>query len=88
MFGLGLSTNLLAQGETLHWYFGNEAGINFHNDGNVSSDINGRLNSFEGCTTISDPAGNLLFYTDGLTVYNQDHGMMENGNNLLGDSCE
>ncbi len=86
MLGLGLSTQLWGQGETSNWYFGNGAGITFNNDGSVRAVTDGKLNTFEGCTTISDPAGDLLFYTDGITVYNQDHQVMENGNNLLGDS--
>ncbi|MBT8184232.1 MAG: T9SS type B sorting domain-containing protein, partial [Eudoraea sp.] len=40
---------------------------------------------FEGCATISDTFGNLLFYTDGLTVYNSNHEIMENGEGLYGD---
>ncbi|VAW11443.1 hypothetical protein MNBD_BACTEROID03-1338 [hydrothermal vent metagenome] len=74
------------RGETSNWCFGNGAGTTFNDDGTVSANTNGRLNTFEGCTTISDPAGDLLFYTDGITVYNQDHVVMENGNGLFGDS--
>lgn len=75
----------IGQGETSNWYFGNGAGITFNNDGSINSVTDGQLKTFEGCATISDSFGNLLFYTDGIIVYNQDHVVMENGNGLFGD---
>jgi len=42
------------------------------------------MSTVEGCATISDTAGNLLFYTNGLTVWNKNHQVMENGSGLLG----
>ncbi len=80
-----LPTLLLSQSEASNWYFGNGAGITFNDDGSVTSKNDGQLNTFEGCATISDPDGQLLFYTDGIVVYNQDHEVMQNGNNLNGD---
>jgi len=74
-----------SQGETANWYFGNGAGLHFNNDGSVSVLTDGRLNTLEGCTTISDNEGDLLFYTDGITVYNRNHSIMENGTRLYGD---
>jgi gliding motility-associated-like protein len=44
------------------------------------------LNTFEGCATISDNNGDLLFYTDGMVVYNKNHVLMPNGSGLLGHS--
>ncbi|MCF6295552.1 MAG: T9SS type B sorting domain-containing protein, partial [Flavobacteriaceae bacterium] len=38
------------------------------------------------CSTISDANGNLLFYSDGTTVWNRNHQVMPNGNGLFGDS--
>ena len=38
----------------------------------------------EGCATICDSVGELLFYTDGTKVYNKNHGIMPNGTGLLG----
>lgn len=75
----------VSQGETSNWYFGNGAGITFNNDGSVNAVTDGQLDTFEGCATISDSFGGLLFYTDGIVVYNQDHVVMENGNGLFGD---
>ncbi len=74
-----------AQGEADNWYFGNGAGIKFNSNGTITTLTNGQLNTFEGCATISDADGNLLFYTDGITVYNRQHAVMQNGNGLFGD---
>jgi gliding motility-associated-like protein len=73
-----------AQKEASHWFFGENAGLDF-TSGSPVADTNGSLNTLEGCTTISDVAGNLLFYTDGTTVWNQNHVVMPTGNGLFGD---
>lgn len=80
-----------SQKEANNWYFGENAGIQFNNDGSTSTLSNGNLNTTEGCAAISDSDGNLLFYTDGITVWNKRHQIMPNangfiGNGLLGDS--
>lgn len=74
-----------AQGEANNWYFGFNAGVTFNN-GAPQALTNGSLRTVEGCATISDAAGNLLFYTDGITVYNRNHQAMPNGTGLQGDS--
>src|SRR5690606_27030283 len=75
-----------AQEEASNWYFGENAGISFSSvDGSITNLNNGQLDTKEGCSSISDNNGNLLFYTDGTTVYNKNHTVMNNGNNLLGD---
>lgn len=76
---------LLGQGETSNWYFGNNAGIRFNNNGSVTQLNDGQLNTFEGCATISDSFGDLLFYTDGIRVYDRNHNLMQNGAGLHGD---
>jgi len=80
-----------AQGEADNWYFGSKAGIKFVRDanGNVTGTqalTDGELNTYEGCSTISDRDGNLLFYTDGTTVWNKNHQSMPNGTGLSGHS--
>ena len=86
LLGLLCPIYMFGQGETSNWYFGNGAGIKFNNDGTVSTVKKSKLSTFEGCATISDAVGNLLFYTDGVTVYNGEHEIMENGEGLYGDS--
>lgn len=66
------------------WYFGENAGLNF-NTNPPTALTNGQLNTREGCSSICDKNGNLLFYTDGVTVYNRNHQIMPNGNGLSGD---
>lgn len=79
------SYTLFGQGETANWYFGNSAGVRFNNDGTVTALSNGRINTFEGCASISDASGNLLLYTDGIRVFNRNHTIMQNGAGLYGD---
>ena len=73
-----------AQNEGNIWYFGYGAGLDF-NSGSPVALIDGMLNTSEGCATISDNSGDLLFYTDGMTVYNRNHIQMPNGFGLLGN---
>lgn len=77
---------LQAQNEAANWYFGDNAGIQFNTNTNaVTALTDGQLATDEGCTSISNSAGDLLFYTDGITVYNKNHNVMLNGNNLDGN---
>ncbi|RPD95983.1 PKD domain-containing protein [Aureibaculum marinum] len=85
IFFLFLSLTSFAQKEASRWYFGDNAGLNF-NSGVPVVDTNGALSTTEGCATISDIGGNLLFYTDGRTVWNKNHQKMPSGKGLLGDS--
>lgn len=71
-------------GPNSNWYFGSNAGITF-NSGSPVALTNGALLTTEGVATISDNSGNLLFYTNGVTVWNRNHVIMTNGNGLLGD---
>lgn len=83
---LFFSTNLIGQipGPSTNWYFGNGAGITF-NSGLPIALTNGALSTIEGVATISDINGNLLFYTNGVTVYNRVHNVMVNGTGLAGN---
>jgi len=74
-----------AQLESAHWYFGFNAGIDFNSGSAVPDDL-GQLLTGEGCATISDANGNLLFYTDGTVVYDRNHMLMPNGTGLKGNS--
>jgi len=65
------------------WYFGQGAGIDW-SSGSPVGVSNGQTNSYEGASSISDLNGNLLFYSDGNTIWNKNHVPMQGGNNLLG----
>ena len=74
-----------AQKEGNTWYFGVNAGLDFNGGAPVAL-IDGALITNEGCAAISDGMGNLLFYTDGDTVWNKNHIPMPNGFGLMGHS--
>lgn len=79
-----LPLTLSAQNEGNNWFFGNNAGVTF-NGGSPVSINGGQINTVEGCSAISDTQGNLLFYSDGITVWNKEHNPMPNGFGLAGD---
>lgn len=65
-----LSTfNSFAQNEKNHWFFGQNAHIDFNSGTPVVG--SGGLFTGEGCATASDKNGRLLFYTDGIIVYDR-----------------
>ena len=66
------------------WYFGTNAGIDF-NYGVPHALEDGAMVTGEGCATACDEDGNLLFYTDGQTVWDKQHSIMPNGTGLMGN---
>ncbi len=83
---LFITLNLFAQNETFNWYFGNKSAINFNTpDGEPKVVDNVNFYSFEGCASISDSNGNLLFYTNGSLIYNNKGNVINNNNKMLGD---
>jgi gliding motility-associated-like protein len=84
-FVLFLIGNANAQKEANIWYFGNRAGIDFNGAVPVAL-TDGEMNTWEGCASIADANGNLLFYTDGVSVWNKNHLKMPNGTGLMGHS--
>lgn len=76
---------VFSQQQASNWYFGENAGIQFAEDGTITALDDGQLNTVEGCSSISDNNGNLLFYTEGTVVYNRNHRVMPNGSGLFGD---
>jgi PKD repeat protein len=65
------------------WYFGQNAGVDF-TSGSPLVLTNGQAITLEGTSSIADSAGSLLFYSDGITVYNKNHQQMVNGFGLNG----
>ncbi|MGB1207027.1 MAG: gliding motility-associated C-terminal domain-containing protein [Chitinophagales bacterium] len=74
---------IFAQKEGNIWHFGDNAGLDF-NSGTPIALTNGALSTTEGCASISDSNGNLLFYTEGTRVWNRNHQVMFNGYGLDG----
>jgi len=72
-----------AQHQLDNWYFGDHAGLSFVSGSPVAL-IDGQTNTVEGTSSMSDSLGNLLFYTDGVKVWDKNHVVMINGTGLHG----
>lgn len=77
--------NALSNNNSKYWYFGNQAAMVFESSGPVAL-TNSAMNQVEGVAAMSDANGNLLFYTDGITIYNRNHQVMVNGSGLTSNS--
>ncbi|HYV90620.1 MAG TPA: PKD domain-containing protein [Chitinophagales bacterium] len=77
-------STVFAQKQTWQWYFGYNASMEFSTGVPVVTN-NSAMSQWEGCASIADADGDLLFYTDGLSVWNKNHTVMPNGTGLLGD---
>lgn len=84
VFALALltATTSYAQNYTVNWYFGVNAAINFA--GGIATPFTGALNTNEGCSVASDSAGAIMFYTNGITIWDKSDAIMPNGDSLLG----
>ena len=65
------------------WYCGQYVGLDF-NYSPPKALTNGSIISNGGNATICNSNGQLLFYTDGITVYNAQHKVLKNGTGLKG----
>lgn len=74
----------IGQNQNNQWRFGRSGGINFNSSPPVF--VSGSsIATGEGSASVADPVtGNLLFYTDGVTVWNAQNTIMPNGSNLRG----
>jgi WD40 repeat protein len=77
--------NCFSQLENNIWYFGANAGLDFSTNPPLLL-TNGQLSTGEGCATVSSANGSLLFYSDGVRLWDRSHNIMPNGNSLLGHS--
>jgi gliding motility-associated-like protein len=80
LFFLLACNSLNAQNQANIWYFGynGETGLDFNN--NPPTILrNGKISTAEGTAVMADSSGNLLFYTDGITVYDRNHNIIETG---------
>lgn len=82
-----LSYNVLGQKQNDNWFFGKYIGINFNPLApNGYNFITGsQMEALASSAVMSDPTtGQLLFYTDGRTIWNKNHVVMSNGSGLRG----
>ncbi len=88
---LFLGVNVCAQ-HAGNWYFPENVGVKIDEDvrsltgGKVATAVpaNVQIRPTEGAACISDSKGDLLFYTDGVTIWNRNHMPMKAGQNLKG----
>ncbi|MGB5361965.1 MAG: hypothetical protein WBN17_01535 [Aureibaculum sp.] len=85
---IGFSLGTYAQLQNSHWYFGDKAGLKFNKETLTPSVMSNNylMETNGGSASISDNDGNLLFYTDGITVWNRNHEVMPNGTGLFGSN--
>lgn len=81
IFFVALLNKAIAQEENNIWYFGDTAGIDFNGGTPVALSNSGMRSNWGSCS-VSDEFGNILFYTNGNTVYNSNHVPMPNGSGL------
>jgi len=83
-----IGSQLFAQNENNVWYFGDGAGLDFNSgiDPTALENASSEYDSFEGCSSVSNLDGELLFYCDGERAFRSDHQVMTNGYGLNGNS--
>ncbi len=79
-----MTSAVFAQMEAAVWYFGEQAGLSFVN-GRPMALLDGQIDSLEGCASIATSDGDLLFYTNGETIWNRNHEIMANGEDIGGN---
>lgn len=91
-FALLVACPGFSQNEANVWIAPTRLGLNF-NGGSPTAFVTGTARGAidagayegEGCSSIADANGNLLFYTEGVNVYNRNHAVMLNGAGLRGN---
>jgi hypothetical protein len=81
-----LSKSSFSQNENNNWSFGEGVGITFNTTtpSLYTHPVTAGHEVYECMTSISDNSGNMLFYTNGLKVYQSDGNVMSGGNILSG----
>lgn len=67
------------------WYFGENAGIDFNPPATAAITDANLMSSAQGVSSVSDLNGDILFYTNGETIWNKNHRIMDNGDDIGGD---
>ncbi|HLC83157.1 MAG TPA: T9SS type A sorting domain-containing protein [Bacteroidia bacterium] len=83
LFILGTVSLSIAQKETDKWFFGSGAALDFSSGTPVV--ITSPMYTSEGTAAVSDAAGKLRFFTNGVDVYDSTKTIMLNGAGLMGD---
>lgn len=60
------------ESQGVKWYFGKNAGLDFSGGGTPKPITDGKLSTIEGSSSIANTKGVLLFYSDGITIYDKD----------------
>src|SRR5215212_7855564 len=76
------SVSAYSQHEWDNWCFGLNTAITFSTNPPTYLAGNHPMGTSEGCTSWSDNAGNLLFYSDGTSVWDRTDNIMPNGTGL------
>jgi len=91
LVSLTLSLQSFGQKQANVWYFGNKVGLDFNysppkllTDGKITFDE--KTTDTESAASICDENGNLLLYTDGVTVWNRDQQVIPGGTDLWGNN--
>ncbi|MBK8846344.1 MAG: T9SS type A sorting domain-containing protein [Bacteroidetes bacterium] len=71
--------------KVMQWQFPTNCGLDF-NGGQTVAITTGQITTTEGSSSMADDNGDLLFYTDGIKVWDKNHNTMPNGTGLLGNS--
>lgn len=79
------STKVLAQKEGNWWFFGNTSSIDFSTP-TPTVYTGSAMFTYDNASAVSDQNGQLLFYTNGVTVWNRFHVAMTNGTGLSGSN--
>lgn len=73
--------------ENNNWVMGNKTGLSFNS--NSLTVLSTSISSAnEGSASVSDSLGNLLFYTNGSNVWNNQHQLMPNGSSINGSGTQ
>lgn len=77
-------TAIFGQNQNNKWTFGYGVGIDFNSG--VATPFKDSIKTESACASVSNFSGDLMFYTNGVSVWNRHHMVMTNGSGLLGDS--
>ena len=73
--------NVFGQNQNINWAFGDSAGLNF--SGIYPEYFKSGISTDEACAVISSNSGQLLFYTNGLKIWDKENEIMPNGDSLI-----